>query len=161
MDSNANGPDGPATPGLSDHLGALLAATRNWLTDSLGLILLDGQLAGVSLVRMIVYGLVAFVMFVTGWLALMLSTAFLLHRLGIAIELVILAVAILTIALGVFLVFRITALSENITFRTTRQHFGKDSFASRLPHTDDASDVATPHVQNVTAETDRTGTARS
>ena len=116
-------PEEPALdPGVTDHAVALASAFRVWISDSLGLILLDGQLAGVSLVRMLVYGVVAALLFISAWLALMFALAVGLSMLGISVIYIALVIALLCLLAGGALVVRVTSLSSNITFRSTRDH---------------------------------------
>lgn len=114
-----------ATDGLQAHLAHMLSALRQWFIDSLELVLLDGQLAGVSLLRMLIYALITALLGITGWLLVVASLSIWLTRAGWSLEIVLLSMSILSLMAGYLLIRRISVLSRNLTFAATRSYISK------------------------------------
>lgn len=108
-------------PRIDQQVMSLLLATRAWFANSFDMIMLDGQLAGLSLIRMLIFGLVAAVLLITTWMLLLFSLGYFLSSLGWSITVILLTLAGLTLVCALILIARIAALSTNLGFKATRQ----------------------------------------
>lgn len=125
------GRDAEAT--RQDPVSALLADLGAIAHDQLGLVALEARRAGISLVAMLVYGLMVFVMIATAWLVAQaaLLLALLDHGVAASVALVVLALCNL---LGVtVLASKIRQRSADLQFPATRRSLAPRSRAPSPP----------------------------
>ena len=110
----------PTQPGLLDEARSLFTEVRGLAQDRLKLAALETRLAGQSVVRMLIAGVVAAVMVISAWLALvgMAVVALIVYGGLSAIAALGIAAAVnLAVAAGLY--FAIRKMSENLAFPKT------------------------------------------
>jgi uncharacterized membrane protein YqjE len=110
----------PAQPGLLDEARSLFTEVRGLAQDRLKLAALETRLAGQSVVRMLIAGVVAAVMLISAWVALvgMGVVALVVHAGFSAVAALALAVVV-NVAAAAALYFAIRKMSRNLAFPRT------------------------------------------
>ena len=110
----------PARPGLLDEARAILTGFKDLTRDRVRLAALETRIAGQSVVRMLIAGVVAAVLAIACWLALVgAGVVALIEYAGVApvLALVLAAVANAVVAFSLYLVAR--RLSRDLAFPRT------------------------------------------
>jgi hypothetical protein len=123
-----------APPSIAATIHSLIDSSRGWLDNFLHLVVLDGQKAGAGLKLVVVFGVGAAVLLMTGWLALVgCAVAVLVENdiLGWAWSL--LVAALLSFAGASGLVFIAIRRSKDLLFYATRRQLGLKSAPAPAP----------------------------
>lgn len=109
------------TPGVLDELSSIVASARAALSYFLDLISLEARRAGLALMWMVAWGLVAAIFGVTAWLGLMAALAMWAVSLGFPPIAAVIAVAVINLVAGAGLIYVCTSISHNLLFAATRR----------------------------------------
>ncbi len=110
----------PAQPGLLDEARSLFTEVRGLAQDRLKLAALETRLAGQSVVRMLIAGVVAAVMVISAWIALVgMGVVALVVYAGLSTVAALAIAAIANIAAAATLYFAIRKMSRNLAFPRT------------------------------------------
>lgn len=110
----------PAQPGLLDEARSLFTEVRGLAQDRLKLAALETRLAGQSIVRMLIAGVVAAVMVISAWLALVgMGVVALIEYGGLGAITALGVAAVVNVAAAAALYFAIRKMSRNLAFPKT------------------------------------------
>jgi len=106
---------------ITTEIAAYWQSLTDLLQNALELVALEGRLAALTVTRMLVCGIGAATLVVTGWLALVAALAVWLYHRGVALEAVLLGIGFINAltAYGVWLLIK--RLSRNLSFAATRR----------------------------------------
>lgn len=117
---------GSTQPGLLAEARSLWSDLRGIAQDRLQLAALETRVAGESLARMVGAGVLAALLVVTAWLAIVAAIAVALIAAGVPTAIALLIVAIANIGGAVALYFMIRKLAHNLSFPATVRSLRKD-----------------------------------
>ena len=110
----------PAQPGLLDVARSIFAVVRGLAPDRRQLAALETRLAGQSAVRMLVAGVVAALMLISAWLALVgMGVVALIVYAGLSAVVALALAAVVNLAAAGGLYLAIKKMSRNLTFPRT------------------------------------------
>lgn len=110
----------PAQPGLLDEARSLFTEVRGLAQDRLKLAALETRLAGQSVVKMLIFGVVAAVMVISAWIALVgMGVVALVVYVGLSMVAALAIAAAVNIAAAAALYFAIRKMSRNLAFPRT------------------------------------------
>lgn len=110
----------PATPGLLDEARAIFAEVRGLAQDRVQLAALETRLAGQSVVRMLVAGVVAAVMLISAWIALVaMGVVALVEYAGLSVLISLGLAALVNVLAAGALYLAVRKMSHNLTFPRT------------------------------------------
>lgn len=104
-----------------EELSNVFTAARTTLSNFLELVSLEARHAGVALVWIVVWGVVAGVCLVATWLGLMAALAMWVASLGLSAILAVLLVALLNAAIAGVLIYACIGKSKGLLFPATRR----------------------------------------
>jgi len=116
-----------AAKGVFGKFTGVFTSARQMLGDFVELVAFEARRAGLSLVWMIMLGVVAAMLLVTTWLALMTALAFWLVSLGVTLAGAIAIVAVTNLLMAVAIGFVCFLLSRNLLFPATRRQLKPES----------------------------------
>jgi len=111
----------PPPAGVLEELSNALTSARATASNFLELVSLEAQRAGMSLVWMVAWAVVAGICLVATWLGLMAALAMWVTSLGLSPIAAVLLVALLNAAIGGALIFASIAMSRGLLFPATRR----------------------------------------
>lgn len=109
------------TPGVLDELSNALASARAALSNFLDLMSFEARRAGLALMWMVVWGVVAAICIVAGWLGLMAVLAMWAAALGVPPIAAVIAVAVINLVAGAVLIYVCISMSRDLIFSATRR----------------------------------------
>lgn len=112
---------GATTAGVLDELSGAFASARAALSNFLDLISLEARRAGLALVWMIAFGLVAAVCIFTAWLGLMAALAMWAVALGFPPIAVAIVFALINLVAAAVLIHVCIGISGDLLFSATRR----------------------------------------
>ena len=107
--------------GLLDEMFAAVASARAALSSFLDLLSIEARRAGLALVWMVVWGLVAAICVVGAWVGAMAALAMWAVSLGLPAIAAVLAVSAINLAAGVALFYLCFRMSRALLFSATRR----------------------------------------
>lgn len=111
----------PRTAGVLDELSGAFASARATLSNFLELMSLETRRAGLALLWMVVWGLVAAICIVAAWLGLMTVLVMWAVSLGFPPIAAVITVAVINLAAGAVLIYVCISISRNLLFSATRR----------------------------------------
>jgi hypothetical protein len=109
------------TAGMLEGLASALASARAALSNFLDLMSLEARRAGLALMWMVAWGLVAAICIVAAWLGLVAALAMWAVSLGLPPIAAVLAVAVINLAAGAVLIYVCLGISRDLLFSATRR----------------------------------------
>lgn len=113
--------------GVLDELSSALASARAALSNFLDLMSLEARRAGLALMWMVAWGLVAAVCIVAAWLGLMAALAMWAVSLGFPALAAVIAVAVINLVAGAVLIYVCIGMSRDLLFSATRRQMAGKS----------------------------------
>jgi hypothetical protein len=120
-DAGLRGASSVPNAGVLKELSNVLASARETVSNFLELVSLEARRAGVALVWMIAWGVMAGVCLVATWCGLMAALAMWVIALGLAPILTVLLVTLLNLAIAGVLVYASIGMSRGLLFPATRR----------------------------------------
>jgi hypothetical protein len=111
----------PPTAGVLEELSSAVASGRAGLSNFLDLMSLEARRAGLALMWMVAWGLVAAVCMVAAWLGLMAALAMWAVALGVPPIAAVIAVAVINVVAGAGLLYVCIGISRDLLFSATRR----------------------------------------
>lgn len=122
------------TKGVLDELSGALGSARSAFSSFLELISLEARRAGLALMWMVAWGLVAAICIVAAWLGLMAALAMWAVSLGLPPIAAVIAFALINLAAGAGLIYVCVGISRALLFSATRRQVaGKPPVAPPAP----------------------------
>ena len=115
----------PRTAGVFGEVAGVLDSARESLSNFLELVSLEGRRAGLALVWMVAWAVVAAVCIITTWLGLMAALAMWAVALGLQPVVAVILVAILNLVAAVVLIRVCVGLSRGLLFPATRRQLAR------------------------------------
>jgi hypothetical protein len=109
------------TAGVLEELSKALASVRAALSNFLDLISLEARRAGLALMWMVAWGIVAGICIVAAWLGLMTALAMWAVSLGLPPIAAVIAVAGINLVAGAVLIYMCICMSRDLLFSATRR----------------------------------------
>ena len=109
------------TVGVLDELSSALASARAALSNFLDLVSLEARRAGLALLWMVAWAVVAAICIVAAWLGLMTALAMWAVSLGFSPIAAVIAVAVINLGAGAVLIYVCIGMSRNLLFSATRR----------------------------------------
>lgn len=116
-----------STGGVLDELSSTLAAARAALSNFLDLAALEARRAGLALMWMVAWGVVAAICIVAAWLGLMAALAMWAVSLGLPPIAAVIAVALINLVAGAVLIYVCIGMSRDLLFSATRRQMAGKS----------------------------------
>jgi hypothetical protein len=110
--------------GVLDELSNALSSARVTVSNFLDLVSLETRRAGLTLMWMCLWGLVAAVLIVTAWMGLMVALAMSTVLLGVPPIVAVFVVAVINLICGAVVIRVCMGLSRNLLFAATRRQVG-------------------------------------
>lgn len=107
--------------GVLDELSNAFASARAALSNFLDLVSLEARRAGLALLWMVAWGIVAAICIVTAWLGLMAALAMWAVSLGFPSLAAVIAVAVINLIAGAVLICVCIGMSRDLLFSATRR----------------------------------------
>jgi len=108
-------------PTAGMQLASAFASARAALSNLLDLMALEARRAGLALMWMVAWGLVAAICIVAAWLGLVAALAMWAVSLGLPPIATVLAVAVINVAAGAVLIYVCLGISRDLLFSATRR----------------------------------------
>ncbi len=109
------------SPGVLDELSNALTAARAALSNTFELLTLEGRRAGLALMWMVAWGLIAAVLIVAGWLGLMGALALWAVSWGVSLLAAMLVLALINVLAAAILLMACVKTSRDLLFPATRR----------------------------------------
>ncbi len=106
---------------MIDQLSRAIASARDAISNFLELISLEARRAGLALMWMVIWGVVAAVCIVTAWLGLMAALVIWVVSLGFPPVAAAVSVAGINLAAGAVLIYACIGMSRDLLFTATRR----------------------------------------
>lgn len=113
--------------GVLDELSSAVASARAALSNFLDLLSLEARRAGLALMWMVVWAVVAAICIVGAWLGLMAALAMWAVSLGFPPLAAVIAVAVINLIAGAVLIYVCIRASRDLLFSATRRQVAGDS----------------------------------
>ena len=123
----------PPPASLFKELSSALAAARAALSNFLDLIALEARGAGLALIWMVVWGLVAALCIIVAWLGLMTALGLWAVSLGVSPLVTVIAIAVVNLAAGAGLIMLCIHLSRALLFTAVRRQVSGQSSVQQPP----------------------------
>jgi hypothetical protein len=113
--------------GVLDELSNAFASARAALANFLDLVSLEARRAGLALMWMVAWGIVAAICIATAWLGLMAALAMWAVSLGFPALAAVIAIAVINGIAGAVLIYVCITLSRDLLFAATRRQLAGKS----------------------------------
>ena len=123
----------PSTPSLLKELSSALAAARATVANFLDLIALEARGAGLALMWMVVWGLVAVLCIIAAWLGLMTALGLWAVSLGASPIATVIVIAVVNLAAAGGLVMVCIRMSRALLFPAVRRQVSGQSSVQQPP----------------------------
>lgn len=123
----------PPTPSLFKELSSAFAAARATLSSFLDLIALEARGAGLALMWMVIWGLVAALCVIAAWLGLMTALGLWAVSLGLSPIAAVIGIAVVNLAAAGGLVMICIRMSRALLFPAVRRQVSGQSSAQQPP----------------------------
>ena len=130
---DVGGESSPPTPSLFKELSSAFAAARAALSNFLDLIALEARGAGLALMWMVVWGLVAALCIITAWLGLMTALGLWAVSLGFSPIATVIGIAVVNLAAGGGLIMLCIRMSHALLFPAVRRQVSGPSSVQQPP----------------------------
>jgi hypothetical protein len=117
----AGGETRRATAGVLQELSSAFASARAALSGFLDLVSLEARRAGLALMWMVIWGLIAVICFAAAWLGLMGALALWIVSLGFPPLAAVIALALANLVAGGMLIYACVGMSRALLFSATRR----------------------------------------